>query len=62
MAMQDMENTLQQALKKKEEMHLAGERRDMEMHFLTTENEESADRIKRLEDENESLTAKLEAL
>jgi chromosome segregation ATPase len=44
---QEMQDIIDQVVKQKEELLIAGERRDMEMHFLTTENEESADRIKR---------------
>lgn len=54
----EMEATLEQSLKFKEELQAAAERREMEIHFLTTENEENADRIKRLEDEIEMLTTK----
>jgi hypothetical protein len=46
-AILELEASLEQSLKCKEELQSAAERRDMEMHFLTTENEENADRIKR---------------
>lgn len=45
--LQLMSNSIEQLIRDKEELRSAAERREMEIHFLSTENEENADRIKR---------------
>lgn len=45
--LQVMSSSREQLIRDNDELRSAAERREMEMHFLTTENEENADRIKR---------------